>query len=99
MARVRRCDLPGAPASSSDGMRSLLRPNPGEPADLVCWRLGCARSAATEKVCSTYQGSGSDEEFVRPPNPQSWGRQEQGQMTGSGDALHKERSAATGKKM
>ncbi len=26
----------------------------------------------------------ADEGFVRPPNPQSWGRQDQGQMTGSG---------------
>ena len=32
-----------------------LTPNPeGEPADLVCWRLGCAQSAASgKKCCST----------------------------------------------
>ena len=42
------------------------------------FRPPCAPNPAGET------GAGADEGFVRPPNPQSWGRQEQGQMTGSG---------------
>ena len=63
-------------ASSSDGIRSApVPPNLGE----------------TGSGAYVWVRVRADEEFVRPPNPQSWGRQEQGQMTGTGDAIRRER--------